>query len=87
MDLPKVLSSDPNPRRKGKLGKRSQIKELLMLLVLSWEGPIGRYRLKHVIGLSEHEGLVKQMLADLQKQGYISARKSGCTLTEKEKLY
>lgn len=85
MDLPKVLSSDPNPRRKGKLGKRSQIKELLMLLVLSWEGPIGRYRLKHVIGLSEHEGLVKQMLADLQKQGYISARKSGCTLTEKGK--
>jgi len=86
MDVPKVLSSEPNPRPEGKRGKkekRSEIKELLMLLALNRKGPIGRYRLKEVIGLSEHEGLVKLMLADLQRQGYISASKLGCALTEK----
>ncbi|MCJ7632015.1 DUF4443 domain-containing protein [Candidatus Bathyarchaeota archaeon] len=88
MDLPKVLSSESNPRPKrnpGKGKKRSEIKELLMLLILNREGPIGRYRLKDIMGLAEHEGLVRQMLADLQKQGCISASKSGCTLTRKGK--
>ena len=56
-----------------------------MMLMLNREGPIGRYRLKDIIGLAEHEGLVKQMLAGLQKQGYISASKMGCTLTQKGK--
>jgi len=88
MDLPKVLSSEPNPRPKrnrGKRKKRSEIKELLMLLILNREGPVGRYRLKDMIDLAEHEGLVRQMLADLQKQGCISASKSGCALTQKGK--
>jgi len=88
MDLPEVLSSEPNPRPKrnqGKREKKPEIKGLLMLLILDREGPIGRYRLKEVIGLSEHEGLVKQMLANFQKQGYVSASKAGCVLTEKGK--
>ena len=56
-----------------------------MLLILNREGPIGRYRLKDVMGLAEHEGLVRQMLADFQKQGCVSARKSGCSLIRKGK--
>lgn len=86
MGLPKLLSPDPNSRpqrNRGKREKRPEIKDLLMLLILNREGPIGRYRLKDMIGLSEHEGLVKQMLASLQKQGYVSANKLGCTLTKK----
>ena len=62
---------------------RSEVKELLMLLMLGREGPIGRYRLKKVLGLSEREGVVRQMLADLQEQGYVSASRSGCKLTSK----
>lgn len=88
MDLPKVLSSETSPMPRGNRGKRkkrSEIKELLMLLILDREGPVGRYRLKDIIGLSEHEGLVKLMLADLQKQDYISASKSGCILTQNGK--
>lgn len=88
MDLPKVLSSETSPMPRGNRGKRkkrSEIKELLMLLILNREGPVGRYRLKDIIGLSEHEGLVKLMLADLQKQDYISASKSGCILTQNGK--
>lgn len=60
---------------------RSEVKELLLLLMLEREGPIGRYRLKEVVGLPEHEGVVRQMLADLQAEGYVSASRSGCTLT------
>jgi len=89
MDLPKVLNSDPNPGLKGKRGKRkkrSEIKELLMLLILNREGPVGRYRLKDLMKLSEHEGLIRQMLADLQKQGHISASKTGCILTQNGKI-
>ena len=88
MGIPTVLNSELKPKRKGDRGKmrgRSEIKELLMLQILNREGPIGRYRLKDIMGLSEHEGLVRQMLVDLQKQGYISASKSGCVLTQNGK--
>jgi hypothetical protein len=58
-----------------------------MLLCLKFEGPVGRYRLKDMLGLSEHEGIVKLMLSDLQKRGYVSAGKLGSILTVKgEKL-
>ena len=85
MELPTILGADSDPKPKRKQGKGLEIKELLTLLVLNQEGPVGRYHLKKLIGLSEHEGLVKQMLADLQKQNYVSANKSGSTLTEKGK--
>jgi predicted transcriptional regulator len=53
-----------------------------MLLMVQREGPIGRYRLKEVVGLSDHEGVVRQMLADFQEQGHVAASRSGCTLTD-----
>ena len=56
-----------------------------MLLISNREGPIGRYHLKDIMGLSEHEGLVRQMLVDLRKQGYSSTSKSGCVLTQNGK--
>ncbi len=34
-----------------------------------------------MLGLSDHEGLVRQMLVNLQSQGYLAASRSGCTLT------
>lgn len=77
-----------NLRRKETRGirkKRSEIKELLTLLILNRKGPIGRYRLKEMLNLSEHEGVVRYMLADLQNQGYVSASRLGCALTPKGK--
>lgn len=68
--------------RRGRRRKRSGLKELLLLLALKMEGSIGRYRLKGVLGLSEHEGLVRLMLAELKRGGYASASRSGCELTE-----
>lgn len=56
-----------------------------MLLIMNREGPIGRYHLKDLLDLSEREGVVRQMLASLQKQGHVSASRSGCTLTQKGK--
>ena len=79
MDLPTILEAQ---QRKGKRKSRSDVKELLMLLILDREGPIGRYRLKKFLGLSKHEGLVRQMLKELKIRGYILANKSGSVLTE-----
>jgi len=45
------------------------------------EGPIGRYRLKDLLDLSDHEGLVRLMLSDLTQAGYVRAEKTGCSLT------
>jgi predicted transcriptional regulator len=58
------------------------LKELLLLIALKLEGPIGRYRLKEILDLSEHEGVVRLMLSRLQSSGWISAGKLGCSLTE-----
>lgn len=73
--------------KRGKRRKRSKLKELLMLLCLKFEGPIGRYRLKDMLEMSEYEGIVKLMLSDLRKRGYVSPGKLGSKLTVKgEKL-
>ena len=68
---------------RGARRTRSEIKELLMLLFLNFEGPIGRYRLKEMLGLSEREGVVKRMLSDLQRGGYVSSGRPGSKLTVK----
>ena len=67
----------------GKRKSRLELKELLMLLLLKLEGPVGRYRLKHMLGMTEHEGVVKLMLADLRQTGHISSNKLGSKLTIK----
>lgn len=54
-----------------------------MLLALRKAEPIGRYRLKRILDLTEYEGIVRLMLTDLEKQGIISASKKGCKLTRK----
>ena len=82
------MNSKINLRRKETRGirkKRSEIKELLMLMILNRKGPIGRYRLKEMLNLSEHEGVIRYMLTDLQNQSYVSASKLGCALTQKGK--
>ncbi len=82
MDVSKVLIPTHRSRRIRSRGTtRSDIKELLLLLIVDREGPIGRYRLKDMLGLSGHEGSVRQMLVNLQSQGYLAASRSGCTLT------
>jgi len=84
--LPHFLFGVQMPKR-GKRKRRSKLKELLMLLCLKSEGPIGRYRLKDMLGLSEYEGVVKLMLSDFRKEGYVSTSKLGSKLTAKgEKL-
>lgn len=57
-----------------------------MLMILNQKGPIGRYRLKDMLNLSEHEGIIRYMLTDLQNQSYVSASKLGCSLTQKGKV-
>ncbi len=68
---------------RNRKGLKSDLKELLMLLILKFEGPVGRYRLKGMLGLSEHEGRVKRMLADLRRGSYASSGRSGSKITAK----
>jgi len=74
-------------KKRGKRKKRSEIKKLLLLWILNQEGPIGRYRLKELLDLSEHEGIVREMLNDLKKENFIVAKRLGCSLTEKGKTF
>ncbi len=74
-------------RRQHRGPSRSDIKELLLLFIVDREGPIGRYHLKGLLGLSDHEGTVRRMLTHLQRQGYLAASRSGCTLTPPGKAF
>jgi len=68
---------------RGKRKRSLDFRDLFMLLLLKLEGPVGRYRLKHMLGMTEHEGRVKLMLANLRKNGHISADRQGAKLTVK----
>ena len=88
MEAPYV-QRQANPKLKGGRGKkkkRSEIKELLMLFILSREGPVGRYRLKAMLNLLDREGVVRSMLTDLAQQGYLEVTKFGCSLTQKGQI-
>jgi predicted transcriptional regulator len=65
----------------GKRKKRSEIKTILLLLIIQREGPVGRYRLKEMLDLSHREGLVRLMLTDLKDAGYLKTSKAGSELT------
>ncbi|UCH37057.1 MAG: hypothetical protein JSV76_05040 [Candidatus Bathyarchaeota archaeon] len=55
------------------------IKEVFLLYVLKHHGPLGRYRLVHVLNLPE--GIVRGLLSRLQQRGYITANQRGSNLT------
>ena len=75
--------SSGNLSKPGKRRKRSELKTLLTLIMLKLTGPIGRYRLKEMLGLSDQEGLVRLMLADLKNEHLVKTSKAGCELTQK----
>lgn len=69
----------------GKRKQRPALKSLLLLVILRFQGRIGRYRLKNMLNLSGSEGVVRLMLNDLKRVGYIEVDRAGCSLTEKGK--
>lgn len=70
-----------SPTEGRKHRKRSELKLILTLIILKLKGPIGRYRLKEMLNLSEQEGIVRFMLSDLKQEGFIKTGKIGCELT------
>lgn len=66
---------------RGKKKKRSKFKELLLLLLLKNHGPIGRYALKEMLDMPEHEGIIRYMLTELTEEGYVSSNRKGSRLT------
>ncbi|MDQ1280407.1 MAG: hypothetical protein QG670_1670 [Thermoproteota archaeon] len=67
--------------------KISELKIVLTLIILKLRGPIGRYRLKEMLSLSEREGIVRLMLSDLKQEGFLRTGKIGCALTPKGEGY
>jgi predicted transcriptional regulator len=58
------------------------LKTLLLLLLLRKERMIGRYRLKEMLDMRQHEGVVRRMLEDLTERQWVRPTRSGCALTE-----
>jgi len=58
------------------------LKTLLLLLLLRRAGMIGRYRLKEMLDMQHHEGVVRRILEDLAKRQLVRPTRSGCALTE-----
>ena len=80
----------PSPATKTERGKRktrSTVKQILLLLIIQQEGPIGRYRLKTLLEMSLHEGIVRHMLEEYQAAGIITSSRQGAALTAQGHLY
>ena len=59
------------------------LRTLLLLLLLRKERMIGRYRLKEMLDMQRHEGVVRRMLEDLIERRWVRPTRSGCVLTER----
>lgn len=67
--------------------ERRELKTLLLLLLLRKEKMIGRYRLKNMLEMQQHEGVVRRILEDLTDKQCIKPTRSGCMLTETGEEY
>jgi len=63
--------------------EETDLKTLLLLLLLRKERMIGRYRLKEMLDMHHHEGVVRRMLEDLTQKEWVGPTRSGCILTER----
>lgn len=79
MDILPILTK----HERGKRKTRSDVKRLLLLLIIQREGPIGRYRLKTLLGMAMHEGIVRHMLEEYQAEGNITSTRQGASLTSR----
>ena len=57
------------------------VKEALLLLILDREGPMGRYRLRKALDMTE--GRVRGMLTRMGREGLLEASRLGCRLTRR----
>jgi predicted transcriptional regulator len=71
----------PRNSERGKRKTRDTIKQILLLLIIQREGPIGRYRLKSLLEMTLHEGIVRHMLEEYQAQNIITSSRRGAALT------
>ena len=76
-----ALRPIPNKFERGKRKTRDTVKQILLLLIIQREGPIGRYRLKTLLEMVEREGVVRSMLEEYQATNIITSSRQGATLT------
>ena len=76
-----ALRPTPSKSERGKRKTRDTVKQILLLLIIQREGPIGRYRLKTLLGMVEREGVVRSMLEEYQATNIITSSRRGAALT------
>ena len=59
----------------------TDLKLLELLVFLKMEQIVGRYRLKELLDMQQHEGIVRRMLKELSGKGWVRPTRSGCILT------
>ena len=70
-----------NHRSSVKTQYVTDLKLLELLVFLKMEQAVGRYRLKELLDMPQHEGIVRRMLKDLSEKGWVRPTRSGCILT------
>ncbi len=58
-----------------------ELMQLQLLIFLRMEKMVGRYRLKELLSIPQHEGIVRRMLRELAEKGWVSPTRSGSVLT------
>jgi len=58
-----------------------ELRHLQLLVFLKMEQMVGRYRLKELLDIPQHEGIVRRMLKELSEKGWVRPTRSGCVLT------
>ncbi len=63
------------------------LKLLALLVFLKMEQTVGRYRLKELLGMQQHEGIIRRVLEQLSRRGLVRPTRSGCSLTTEGRTY
>ncbi len=58
-----------------------ELRRLQLLVFLRMEKMVGRYRLKGLLDVPQHEGVVRRMLKELSEKGWVRPTRSGSVLT------
>jgi len=70
-----------NEDKQGEVDSTEELRRLQLLVFLRMERMVGRYRLKELLDVPQHEGIVRRMLKELSEKGWVRPTRSGSVLT------
>jgi len=70
-----------NKDKQGDTDYTEELRHLQLLVYLRMEQTVGRYRLKELLDIPQHEGIIRRMLKELSEKGWVRPTRSGSVLT------